>query len=93
MVVLISGRPLVINHELEASTAFVAAWLPGSEGLGVGEALVGDYDFQGRLSFSWLKHTDEVSDQYKKSKPLFPMGYGLSYGNPHLSKTLERLSA
>ncbi len=54
--VLVSGRPLVVNHELNASAAFVAAWLPGSEGQGVADVLFGDYDFQGTLSFTWPEH-------------------------------------
>ncbi|MGB5675881.1 MAG: glycoside hydrolase family 3 protein, partial [Gemmatimonadota bacterium] len=51
--VLVSGRPLVVNRELESAAAFVAAWLPGSEGAGVADVLFGDHDFQGKLSFSW----------------------------------------
>jgi beta-glucosidase len=51
--VLVSGRPLIIQRELAASHAFVAAWLPGSEGQGVADVLFGDFDFQGRLSFTW----------------------------------------
>jgi beta-glucosidase len=54
--VLVSGRPLVVNHELNASAAFVAAWLPGSEGQGVADVLFGDHDFQGTLSFTWPEH-------------------------------------
>jgi len=80
VVVLISGRPLVINEELEASEAFVAAWLPGSEGSGVTDVLFGNYDFQGKLSFTWPKKDDDNlnigDDNYD---PLFPYGYGLSY--------------
>lgn len=80
IVVLISGRPLVVNSELELSTAFVAAWLPGSEGKGVGEVLFGDYDFKGKLTFSWPGNDDEnwnVGDE--NYNPLFPYGYGLTY--------------
>ncbi len=51
--ILISGRPLVVDAELAESAAFVAAWLPGSEGAGVADVLFGDYDFTGRLPFSW----------------------------------------
>ena len=51
--VMLSGRPLVTNLELESSAAFVAAWLPGSEGRGVADVLFGDHDFSGRLSFTW----------------------------------------
>ena len=51
--VLISGRPLVVNAEMAASSAFVAAWLPGSEGAGVADVLFGDHDFVGRLPMVW----------------------------------------
>jgi beta-glucosidase len=79
-VVLVSGRPLLVNPELAAADAFVAAWLPGSEGQGVADVLFGDFDFQGRLSFSWPK----TERQYDKAAaiipaPLFPLGYGLTY--------------
>jgi beta-glucosidase len=78
-VVLISGRPLVVNAELEASTAFVAAWLPGSEGQGVADVLFGDHDFQGRLAFSWPQHPDDnVNRGDAPYDPLFPYGYGLT---------------
>jgi beta-glucosidase len=78
--VLISGRPLVTNRELAASTAFVAAWLPGSEGLGVADVLFGDSNFSGKLSFSWPENDggdpNVGDDDYA---PLFPYGFGLSY--------------
>ncbi len=57
--VFFSGRPLYVNEEISKSDAFVAAWLPGSEGAGIVDVLVGDeagmpiYDFQGTLSYSW----------------------------------------
>lgn len=70
--VLVSGRPLVVNQELAASAAFVAAWLPGSEGQGVADVLFGEQDFQGRLSFSW-----PAAEPVDRSRPLFPLGYGL----------------
>jgi len=59
VVVMVSGRTLIINKELEESSAFVAAWLPGSEGQGVADVLFGDYDFQGQLSFTWQKKEGE----------------------------------
>jgi beta-glucosidase len=80
VVILVSGRTLIIKKELEASAAFVAAWLPGSEGQGVADVLFGDYDFQGKLSFTWQKNRNE---NYLKGdnpyEPLFPYGYGLTY--------------
>jgi beta-glucosidase len=72
--VLVSGRPLVVNAELAESRAFVAAWLPGSEGAGVADALFGVHGFTGTLPFSWPK--DPVGE-YGKAAPLFPRGYGL----------------
>jgi beta-glucosidase len=78
--VLVSGRPLVVNLELERSSAFVAAWLPGSEGQGIAEVLFGEYDFQGRLSFSWpkdaLQNANIGDTDYD---PLFEFGFGLRY--------------
>ena len=77
--VMLSGRPLVTNQELSASTAFVGAWLPGSEGQGVADVLFGDHDFSGKLSFSWPRSDNRTSnigdDDYR---PLFAYGYGLS---------------
>ncbi len=80
VVVLVSGRTLIIEKELDASAAFVAAWLPGSEGQGVADVLFGDYDFQGKLSFTWQKKAGEnFLKGDEKYEPLFPYGYGLTY--------------
>lgn len=82
VVVLLSGRTLIIKKELEASSAFVAAWLPGSEGQGVADVLFGDYDFQGKLSFTWQKdRTENFLKGDIPYEPLFPIGYGLSYND------------
>jgi len=76
--ILISGRTLVINDELKKSAAFIAAWLPGSEGQGVSDMLFGDFDFQGKLSFSWPKASyTEKTKTKTKIKPLFPIGFGM----------------
>jgi len=78
--VMVSGRPLVTNRELGASDAFVAAWLPGSEGQGVADVLFGAHPFTGKLSFSWPKNADKpVNVGDKDYDPLFPYGYGLTY--------------
>jgi beta-glucosidase len=78
--VLISGRPLVTNLELEASSAFVAAWLPGSEGGGVADVLFGGENFSGKLSFSWPKSTEQIARVGDEDyDPLFPLGFGLVY--------------
>ncbi len=80
VVILISGRPLIIEKELEAASAFVAAWLPGSEGDGVADILFGDYDFHGKLSFTWQKSRGENFRKGDENyNPLFPFGYGMTY--------------
>ena len=80
VVVLISGRPLVVEAELDESSAFVAAWLPGSEGQGIADVLFGEYDFEGRLSFSWPKNaTDNFNRGDDDYTPRFEYGFGLSY--------------
>ncbi len=77
--VLVSGRPLVVNRELALSRAFVAAWLPGSEGAGVADVLFGDHDFTGRLSFSWPADEEGNPNRDGGVQPLFPYGFGLGY--------------
>ena len=77
--VLVSGRPLVIEDELEASEAFVAAWLPGSEGAGVADVLFGDYDFEGRLAHSWPANDPA---RREPAETRFPVGYGLTLRAP-----------
>jgi beta-glucosidase len=85
--VFISGRPMWVNAELNASDAFVAAWLPGTEGQGVAEVLFRDsvgkinYDFTGRLAFSWPMSAEQSASNYYDDdyQPLFKFGYGLSY--------------
>ena len=94
VVVMISGRPLVVNQELDAASAFVAAWLPGSEGRGIADVLFGDFDFQGRLSFSWPRDTEDQTDGSKDNRtPLFPIGYGMTYSGQRTNQHSKRLSA
>src|SRR5262249_55050281 len=98
--VFISGRPLWMNRELNASNAFVAAWLPGSEGAGVADVLLRTadgsvgYDFSGRLSFSWprLATYDPHKSGQPGYNPLFPLGYGLHYGQKGELPTLSEES-
>ncbi|MCL7044615.1 hypothetical protein MKW94_020876 [Papaver nudicaule] len=79
VVVLISGRPLVIEPYLSDVDALVAAWLPGSEGQGVTDVLYGDYGFTGKLSRTWFKTVDQLPMNYgdEHYDPLFPFGFGL----------------
>jgi beta-glucosidase len=82
--VFLSGRPLWINHHINAADAFVAAWLPGSEGGGVADVLHGKVDFKGKLSFSWPKTATQygLNIGNQNYDPLFAYGYGLSYAAP-----------
>jgi beta-glucosidase len=81
VVVLISGRPMIINESLTESDAFVAAWLPGSEGKGISDVIFGDYNFTGKLSMTWPKSMNQIPINYGDSNydPLFQFGFGLSY--------------
>ncbi|GEA08311.1 glucan 1,4-beta-glucosidase [Alteromonas sp. KUL42] len=78
--VFISGRPMWVNAELNASDAFVAAWLPGSEGAAVADVLFGKQDFKGKLPFSWPATPQQIvnigDDDYA---PLLPYGFGLTF--------------
>ncbi|KQN12168.1 exo 1,3/1,4-beta-D-glucan glucohydrolase [Sphingomonas aurantiaca] len=88
--VFLSGRPLWVNAELNASDAFVAAFLPGSEGGGVADVLFRKKDgsvandFRGKLSFSWPKRPNQYTLNRSDPgyDPLFAFGYGLSYAKP-----------
>ncbi|MEO7716114.1 MAG: glycoside hydrolase family 3 N-terminal domain-containing protein [Capsulimonas sp.] len=82
VVVLLSGRPMVLGDALTQSDAFVAAWLPGAEGQGIADVLFGDYKPTGKLSFPWPRTMDQIPLHYddKKADPLFAYGFGLGYG-------------
>ncbi|MGY3266207.1 glycoside hydrolase family 3 N-terminal domain-containing protein [Lysobacter sp. HA35] len=98
--VFLSGRPLWMNREINASDAFVAAWLPGSEGGGIADVLFADasgkarHDFSGRLSFSWPRTAVQtpLNAGQPGYDPQFPLGYGLSYASPHRVGTLPEES-
>ena len=85
LVILISGRPLVVTNEISKSNAFVAAWLPGSEGDGIAEVLFGDYNFKGKLPHSWPNDVTDYKQKYgpnfwdKTLKPLYEFGFGKTY--------------
>jgi len=94
----ISGRPMWVNAELNASDAFVAVWLPGSEGVAVADVLFsqenGDinYNFTGKLSYSWPSSATQtnVNRFDEHYQPLLSYGFGLSYGdNNILADNLE----
>ena len=98
--VFLSGRPLWTNPELNASDAFVAAWLPGTEGGGVADVIVGDKagqprnDFVGKLSFSWPKSATQtqLNVGVEPYDPLFAFGYGLTYNDSTTVPQLDEVS-
>jgi beta-glucosidase len=77
--ILLSGRPLILNSALEDSDAFIAAWLPGTEGFGVTDVLFGNYEFTGRLPRAWPRSNEHIVANNKSEEPLFQFGYGLSH--------------
>ena len=80
VVVFISGRAMVVENLLSNSDAFVAAWLPGSEGAGIADVLFRDYDFTGKLPFTWPRTTSVIPiNSTEQNANWFPYGYGLSY--------------
>lgn len=85
IVLLVSGRPLVATYEINQSDAFIAAWLPGSEGDGIAEVLFGAYNFKGKLPHSWPKSKEDFKGKYgpnfwdKSTAPLYELGFGLTY--------------
>ncbi|HEX7317289.1 MAG TPA: glycoside hydrolase family 3 N-terminal domain-containing protein [Pyrinomonadaceae bacterium] len=81
VVVLISGRPLIVNDALAKADAFVAAWLPGTEGQGVTDVLFGDYRPTGKLSFTWPRTNEQIPINVgdRNYRPLFPYGFGLTF--------------
>ena len=102
--IFLSGRPLVVNRQINASDAFIAAWLPGTAVEGIGDIIFTkdneiNYDFTGKLSYSWPKSKDQAVLNFTDSiyDPLFPFGYGLSYESDiqlekiQINKTLFKL--
>lgn len=83
IVLVISGRPLIITDVLPQADAVIAAWLPGTEGAGVADVLFGDYEFSGKLAYTWPRSMDQLPFDFANlpasgcSAPLFPFGYGL----------------
>jgi beta-glucosidase len=84
VVVILSGRPIVIEPHLAKAAAWVAAWLPGSAGEGVADVLYGDVPPTGKLSHSWPRKVADLPLNVGDPKydPLFPFGHGLAYATP-----------
>lgn len=85
---LMSGRPMFVNPELNLSDAFVASWLPGTEATGIADVLFSDtqgnvvFDMTGKLSFSWPGGAINPNNvDAPVAANLFDRGYGLSYAD------------
>ena len=76
---LYSGRPLVLGSALDQSDAFLAAWLPGTEGAGITDILFGEQSPTGKLPRLWPVSNAQLSVDHVAGKPLFPAGFGLTY--------------
>jgi beta-glucosidase len=83
VVIIISGRPMIVNDILSQADALVAAFLPGTEGQGITDVLFGDFSPTGKLSFSWPRANEDlpmnINMPKEKYNPLFPIGFGLGY--------------
>ena len=79
VVVVVSGRPLVLTDQLGKMDALVASWLPGSQGEGVADVLFGERHFTGRLSMTWPRSLEQepINVGDRDYHPLFPYGWGL----------------
>ncbi|NYI40722.1 glycoside hydrolase family 3 protein [Demequina lutea] len=78
VLVVVSGRPVIITDALPGVDAVVAAWLPGTAGEGIADTLFGDVPFTGKLPDNWPKDITQVPTAPAGQDYLFPMGYGLS---------------
>jgi len=94
--ILCSGRPLYMNEEMNLSDAFIAAWLPGTQGGGVADVLFGKNDFVGKLSFQWpldpcltTQYNGTHGDDPPFSNLMLPIGYGLAYDDESPISTLK----
>lgn len=81
VVIVISGRPLILEPILNDADAIIAAWLPGSEGIGLADVLFGDYNPTGKLSITWPRSNAQLPINFGDTDydPLFEYGFGLSY--------------
>jgi len=87
VVILVSGRPRVITEQLPLADAWVATWLPGTEGIGIADVLFGDFPFTGKSPYSWPRSNEQLpininnaAEKEGCDAPLFFFGYGLSFG-------------
>jgi beta-glucosidase len=87
VVILLAGRPQVITEQMPQAEAWLAAWLPGTEGGGIADVLFGDFPMTGKLPYSWPRSNEQLpininnaADKQGCAAPLFPFGYGLTFG-------------
>ena len=93
----ISGRPLIVNEEINLSESFVQLWLPGTAIEGITDVIFTNknneinFDFKGKLSYSWPKfsHQTELNYGDKEYDPLFPYGFGLTYADENYRDTIN----
>jgi beta-glucosidase len=80
IVVLFSGRPIIINTQLSQSSAFVAAWIGSTEGAGITDVLFGSYGFTGKLTYTWPNSVTQepCNSNNGCTGALFPYGYGIT---------------
>ena len=96
ILILISGRPLVVTEVYLKVDALVAAWLPGTEGNGIADVLFGDYPFTGKTPFTWPRSNEQlpinINNIVSKTGcegPLFPFGFGLGQGGSQPIEWIE----
>ena len=95
--IFFTGRPLWTNEFINLSDAFVVAWLPGTESRGMTDVLVANedgsvnYDFQGKLPFSWPSDPNQSTIAFydPASDAEFDYGYGLTYKSPKALTSLD----
>lgn len=80
VLLLLSGRPLIIGKTFDDASSVVACWLPGSEAAGITDIIFGDYDFKGKLSHTWPETVEQEPLNYGDAEydPMFPYGFGLT---------------
>jgi beta-glucosidase len=84
IVILISGRPMIVGDWLDQADALIAAWLPGTEGQGMADVLFGHEPFTGTLPDTWPRSMDQIPFDFARlaasgpGSPLYPYGYGLT---------------
>lgn len=79
--IIIAGRPINIAEYMDDFDAVIMAWLPGTEGEGIADVLFGDYDFTGKLNYTWIKDPSDITDKFtegNEEKILFERGFGLN---------------